>query len=116
AGEEPTDFIVICHDTSVSPISEYSTMDVGIVAQTINLAACEKGFGCCMIGSFDKKATAELFSLPENLIPVLVLALGTPKESPIICSIGEDGSTKYFRDDANLHFVPKRQAEDVIVK
>ncbi|MBR5447104.1 MAG: nitroreductase family protein [Clostridia bacterium] len=116
AGEEPTDFIVICHDTSVSPISEYSTMDVGIVAQTINLAACEKGFGCCMIGSFDKKATSELFSLPENLIPVLVLALGTPKESPIICSIGEDGSTKYFRDDANLHFVPKRQAEDVIVK
>ena len=115
-GDEPTDYIVICHDTSVSPISEFSSMDVGIAAQTINLAAKEMGYGCCMIGSFDKKAAAELLSIPESLTPVLVLAIGTPKESPIICSVGEDGSTKYFRDDADLHFVPKRSLEDVLVK
>ncbi len=115
-GAEPTDYIIICHDTEVAPITEYSSMDVGIAAQTINLAAKEHGFGCCMIGSFDKKAAAELLSIPESLTPVLVLALGTPAESPIISSVGEDGSTKYFRDDADLHFVPKRSAEDVILK
>lgn len=115
-GGEPTDYIVICHDTGVSPVTEYSSMDVGIAAQTINLAAKEAGFGCCMIGSFDKKAAAELLSIPEELTPVLVLAMGTPAESPIICSVDEDGSTKYFRDDADLHFVPKRSAEEVLVK
>ena len=52
-GCEPTDFIVICHDVNVTPINEYSSMDVGIAAQTINLAAKERGFSCCMIGSFD---------------------------------------------------------------
>ena len=115
-GDEPTDYVIICHDTDVSPISEFSSMDVGIAAQTINLAAREKGYGCCMIGSFDKKAAKELLRIPENLTPVLVLAIGTPKESPIICSVGDDGSTKYFRDDADLHFVPKRSLEDSLIK
>ena len=75
-GDEPTDYVIICHDTDVSPISEFSSMDVGIAAQTINLAAREKGYGCCMIGSFDKKAAKELLRIPENLTPVLVLAIG----------------------------------------
>ena len=115
-GDEPTDYIIICHDTDVAPMTDYSAMDVGIVAQTVNLAAREKGYGCCMIGSFDKKATSELLHIAENLTPVLVLAIGTPKESPIVCSVGADGSTKYFRDDAGLHFVPKRSLEDSLIK
>ncbi|MBR6807320.1 MAG: nitroreductase family protein [Clostridia bacterium] len=115
-GCEPTDFIVMCHDTDVCKITDYSTMDVGICAQTINLAAREKGFALCMIGSFDKEETAKLLSLPENLVPVLVLAIGTPAEAPIICSVGENGSIKYFRDDRDLHFVPKRSIKEVIVK
>ena len=65
-----------------------------------------------------KKTITALFALAGVTIggTTGTITLNTPKESPIICSIGEDGSTKYFRDDANLHFVPKRQAEDVIVK
>ena len=115
-GREPTDFIVMCHDTNVSKITDFSSMDVGICAQTINLAARERGFALCMIGSFDKTETVKLLGLPENLTPVLVLAIGTPAEDPIICSVPSDGSIKYFRNDKDMHFVPKRSLKEVIVK
>ena len=42
------------------------------------------------------------------------MALGTPDESVLISAVVR-GDTKYFRDDAGLHFVPKRELEDVIV-
>ena len=115
-GKAPTDFIVICHDTTVAPISDYSSMDVGICAQTINLAARERGFSSCMIGSFDKKECSALLNIPDEIKPVLVIAVGTPAEEPIICSVPEDGSIKYFRDSANLHFVPKRSLKEVELK
>ena len=91
-------------------------MDGGIAAQTINLAARERGYGCCMIGSFDKEETANLLGIPEHLTPILVIAIGTPAEEPIICALPKDGSIKYFRDAADLHFVPKRSVVDVIIK
>ena len=115
-GKGPTDFIVICHDKSICPATDYTMMDVGIAAQTINLAARERGYGCCMIGSFDKEETANLLGIPEHLTPILVIAIGTPAEEPIICSLPKDGSIKYFRDAADLHFVPKRSVEEVIIK
>ena len=115
-GKEPTDFIVMCHDTDVCKITDYSSMDVGICAQTINLAARERGFALCMIGSFDKAETVKLLDLPENLTPVLVLAIGTPAEDPVICSLPKDGSIKYFRNDKDMHFVPKRSIKEVTVK
>lgn len=114
-GHGPSAFIVICHDLTVCERSSYSDMDVGIAAQTLNLAARGRGFGTCMIGSFEKEALAELLLLPRTVDPVLVLAIGTPNEDPIICSIPSDGSTKYFRDVADLHFVPKRAPDDVLL-
>ncbi len=115
-GKAPTAYIVICHDLSVAQITAYSQMDVGIAAQTINLAAREMGLGCCMIGSFNEMATAKLFDLPSHLKPVLILALGAPDEAPVICEPGSDGSVKYYRDGADRHFVPKRPVEELIIK
>ena len=34
----------------------------------------------------------------------------------MICDLPKDGNTAYFRDKANLHFVPKRSLEEVIVE
>ncbi|MBQ7474546.1 MAG: nitroreductase family protein [Clostridia bacterium] len=114
-GHHPTGYIVICHDTSISPVTPMSTVDVGIAAEAIALGAAEMGYGGCMIGSFDKSGVAAFLSIPKNLTPVLVMALGTPDESVLISKISH-GDIKYFRDDAGLHFVPKRDLEDVIVR
>lgn len=114
-GGAPSAFIVICHDTSISKVSDYAAMDVGIAAQTIALCAAEEGIGSCMIASFDG-AVKDVLHLPEALCVRLLIALGRPAESPILCAPREDGSTMYFRDDAGLHFVPKRPLDEVVVK
>ena len=114
-GKAPTGYIVILHDTSVSPETDYSKMDVGIAAEVIMLAAAELGYGGCMIGSFDREGLKKALSVPEGLTPALVLALGTPDETVLITDV-KDGDVKYFRDDRGLHFVPKRSLEDVIVR
>ena len=114
-GRVPTGYIVMLHDISVSPETDYSKMDVGIAAEVIMLAAAELGYGGCMIGSFDRDGLKNALSIPEGLKPVLVLALGTPDETVLIPDV-KDGDTKYFRDDWGLHFVPKRSLEDVMIK
>jgi len=119
-GHRPVGYIVICHDTAVSAVTKYSSMDAGIAAQTINLAAKEKGLGCCMIGSFDPEQIGNVLRLPRKCEPVLVLALGKPDETPIICKPDDklEGNEriKYFRDKAGLHFVPKRSLDEIILK
>lgn len=113
-GKMPTAFVMICHDTAISPVSDYAAMDVGIAAQTMALAAAESGIGCCMIGSF-KAEIKDILGLPENLVPRLLMAFGYPAETALICD-PVDGNVTYFRDDAGVHFVPKRPLSEVIVK
>ncbi len=114
-GGHPTAFIVICHDTSVSAETKFSSVDVGIAAQTIMLAACEKGYGGCMIGAFDPEKVSDALRLPLKYHPVLLLALGVPNEAVFITEIGKDGDTKYFRDKMGIHYVPKRSLESVLI-
>lgn len=47
-GKMPTAFVLICHDTAISKITDCASMDVGIAAQTLVLAAAEVGIGSCM--------------------------------------------------------------------
>jgi len=90
--------------------------DEGIAAQTILLGAAEQGFGGCMIGSINRSRLADVLRLDEERYSIgLVLALGKPKEQVVVVPIGEDGSTAYYRDENQVHYVPKRSLEDIIV-
>ena len=115
-GHHPTAFIAVCCDTTVTQNPSGADTDCGIAAQTILLAATEAGFGGCMLGAFDRDKTAMALRLPKKLSPMLLIALGVPDETVFLCEIPESGSTDYFRDKANLHFVPKRSLDDVIVE
>ena len=109
----PTAYMVICHDTSVTENETMYLKDVGIAAQTVNLLAREKGIGCCMIGSFNIPAVSEHYNLAGNIKPKLTLALGYPAEFPVIED--EQGSVTYYRDENNVHHVPKRKTKDLIL-
>lgn len=111
----PTGFILICHDTGVSGLSDSATIDVGIAAQTLVLTATEAGVGACMIASFKRDECAAVLGLSENLVPKLLIAFGYPAETAVICE-PKNGDVTYFRDDAGLHFVPKRTLDEVIIK
>ncbi len=114
-GQYPTAYIMICVDTDICKNPDAVGTDVGIAAQTILLGAVEKGLGGCMIGNFDKKEAAEAFCTNPNHVPVLTLAIGKPVETIKIVDVGEDGSTKYYRDADDVHYVPKRKIEEIII-
>jgi hypothetical protein len=46
---------------------------------------------------------------------LLVLALGKPKETVVVETVGPEGDVKYWRDADGVHHVPKRKLEDIIV-
>ena len=66
-----------------------------------------------MIATFKKEPLSQLLKLPEHLVPILVIALGKPKEVVVVDDIKE-GDFKYWRDDQQNHHVPKRTLEELI--
>lgn len=114
-GHCPRAFIVICQDTAISPALEAYLKDVGIVAQTMLLRSVELGLGGCMIGSFQKDALHQTLKLPESIRPLLVLAIGKPDETIVIEDVNAQGDTTYYRDEQDVHHVPKRTMDELII-
>lgn len=114
-GAEPVAYIVICLDGSLAENPAPYQRDVGIVAQTILLAAAEMGLNGCMIGSFAAGELREKLGLPEAIKPQLLLALGEGTDRIVMTDVGEDGSTTYYRDAGDTHYVPKRTLEQLIL-
>jgi nitroreductase len=111
-GERPSAYIVILGDTQ---ISQSFSVNHGIAAQSILLGATEKGLGGCMIGSIKKPELAQALNIPPRYEILLVLALGKPKETVILETVGPDGDIKYWRDGEGRHHVPKRALEEIIL-
>ncbi len=114
-GMRPTAFIVICQDKSIQESLARFQKDVGIAAQTILLAAVEMGLGGCMIGNFGADSVRQELGLPENLAPLLIVAIGKPAEKIVLTEVSEGESVAYYRDENDVHYVPKRRLEDVII-
>ena len=110
-GERPTAYVVICHDGEPGP---WSKVDLGIVAQTMMLAAREKGFGGCMLGALKKDVIAKAVGLPEGLEMMMVLALGKPAEDVIVEELAPDGDFKYWRAADDTFHVPKRGVSELV--
>lgn len=114
-GAEPVAYIVICLDGSLAENPTPYQRDVGIVAQTMLLAAAEMGLNGCMIGSFAAGELREKLDLPEAIKPQLLLALGEGTDRIVMTDVGKDGSTTYYRDAEDTHYVPKRTLEQLIL-
>ncbi len=108
--EKPSAYIIILNDIEIYQNAFY---DVGLACQSILLGAVEKGFGGCMFGSVNRDSLRELFSIPIQYEIRLVIALGKPKEEVVIDDFRND-DIKYWRDENNVHHVPKRKLEDLI--
>ena len=111
-GERPSGYIVILEDVM---IGKNLVHDQGIVAQTILLAAVEKGLGGCIIYSVKRGELATILNLPPHLEVVLVLAIGKPIETVIIEPMIKGCDIKYWRDENQVHHVPKRSLKDIVI-
>ena len=114
-GKCPTGFIVICQNREISDNLQQYRTDLGIVAQTICLGATAKGLGCCMIANFNGKVLQEALELSEQFFPLLVVAVGKPDETVVIKEIEKGEPIKYYRDENDVHYVPKRKLEDILL-
>jgi nitroreductase len=110
--EQPTAYIVILHDKAIAPNCH---CDHGIVAQTIMLAATNDGFGGCILAAINRPLLAKSFNIPENFEIMLVLALGKPNET-IVTEPMVDNRYSYYRDENDVHHVPKRNLKELIFK
>lgn len=111
-GEKPSAYIVIVKDTTMG---SGTPQDEGIAVQSMLLGAVEKGFGGCIIANINRKSLREKINLDEKYEIVLVLALGYPKEEVVIETIDESGKVEYWRDENQVHHVPKRTLEELIL-
>lgn len=111
-GERPSAYIIVLTDKE---ISQSAGCDHGIAAQSILLGAVEKGLGGCIIASVQREGLGEALAIPPQYEVLIVLALGKPKETVVVETVGPDGDIKYWRDSENVHHVPKRPLDDIIL-
>jgi len=111
-GERPSAYIIILGDKE---ITQSFGCDHGIAAQSILLGATEKGLGGCIIGSIQRQGLRKALDIPSRYEILLVLAIGRPKEKVVIEATGPGRDVKYWRDSENVHHVPKRPLDDIIV-
>ena len=112
-GERPTGYVVILGDTRVA---NNFYCDHGIVAQSMLLAAAEQGLGGCMVGSIDRQGLRRTLQIPDHLEILLVLALGRPKEKVVLEMDTSPDQVPYWRDAADVHHVPKRPLDELLVQ
>jgi nitroreductase len=110
--EQPSAYIVVMGDRTVA---DKFWCDHGIAAQTILLGARDQGLAGCMFGSININKLKEFLNIEEHFEVKLVIALGKPAETIQIDDVNEEGDIKYFRDENQVHHVPKRKLSDLIV-
>jgi nitroreductase len=111
-GEKPAAYIVILGDKQISPAFG---IDPGIAVQSICLGATEKGLGACMLANIKKDVLRKSLAIPERYEILLVIALGKPGEKVVLETVGADGDTAYWNDANDVHHVPKRKLDDIII-
>ena len=111
-GERPAAYITIVLDHQ---LDKSVNCDHGIAAQSIMLGAVEQGMGGCMLTSVNRKRLMGVLKLTERYEILMVLALGKPAERVVLETVGADGGIKYWRDEQDVHHVPKRALEVLIL-
>ncbi|NOU60209.1 nitroreductase family protein [Marinifilum caeruleilacunae] len=111
-GERPSAYVIMINDDALG--KNYFSDD-GIAAQNLLLGAVESGFGGCIIRAFKNNELRNLLQIDEGYSIIQVIALGKPKEEVVITEM-KDGDIKYWRDENGVHYVPKRNIDEVILE
>lgn len=113
-GERPGGYIVVCVPTKAAN-SAVRMMDVGIAAQTINLAATARGLGTCMQKSFDAALSVDLGLEDTGYEVALVISLGARGERAVVEPADTEHALTYWRDAEGVHHVPKLGLEEILI-
>lgn len=110
-GERPSAYVIMLNDDNLG--KNYFSDD-GIAVQNLLLGAVEGGFGGCILRAFKEKELRDILQIPVDFKIIQVLALGKPKEEVVLEEM-QNGNIKYWRDENQVHHVPKRKLDDLII-
>lgn len=83
--------LLVCADPSLcgagsrtrnGAVPEWFMFDTALAVENICLSATDKGLGSLIIGGFDMDIAKQTMKVPDDLIPVCLVALGYPDEEP----------------------------------
>jgi len=113
-GERPSGYIIILSDSEKA--NDFVGYDCGIASQSILLGAREKGLAGCMIASVKRQQLRSLINIDLQYKILLVIAIGKPGDEVAIEIVGDNNNIQYWRDNAGVHHVPKRNLNDIIIR
>ncbi|MBD3244594.1 MAG: nitroreductase [Candidatus Moranbacteria bacterium] len=114
--KKPSAYIVILFDKKrAQELGSNVNFDVGISAQTMLLAAAVKGYCGCMLASVNKVKLTRSLNISDKLEIALVVALGKKGERIVLEDIDKNQDTMYYRDNQDIHHVPKIVKKDLII-
>lgn len=111
-GEEPKAFIVIVADEQKAD-EAYTKINSGIAANAIVLSAFEQGLGSCIMGAIEREDIKKILSIPRSHSVQLAIALGFPKENPVVEETASEKLSYWVDENGELH-IPKRKLENVL--
>ncbi len=111
-GERPCSYILVLGDINIADSCIY---DLGFACQSILLGAIEKGYGGCILKGIKKETIKAILGISEQYEILTLIALGKPKETVILQDVELNGDVRYWRDNDDNHYVPKRKLKDIII-
>lgn len=109
--ERPSAYIIVCKEVELA--DAHTLFDAGLAVQSILLRATEEGLGGCIIGAFNKLKVKELLNISDRYDLLYVIAVGKPSETIVLEDMKDN--IKYWRDENDIHHVPKRKLNDLII-
>lgn len=77
--------IMVCGDLNLEKMEGYIAINCAAATQNILLVAHDLGLGAVWLGVYPRKermeALSKFFNIPQNIIPVSLIAIGYPAES-----------------------------------
>ncbi|THB78774.1 MAG: nitroreductase [Desulfobulbaceae bacterium] len=69
-------------NSASTELGDWLMYDLGLITQTICLAAHDKGLGTVIVGAFDHKRASELLEVPAEFQLVSMVPMGYPDHAP----------------------------------
>ncbi len=107
--ESPAAYIIILVNDKKN---KWYARDSSFAASNISITAESYDIGTCVLCKIDREKIRDILKIPKNIIIDSVVALGYKDDIPVVQDI--DSSFKYWLDENNVLYVPKRKLEDVI--
>ena len=110
--QTPTAFIVVLNDIEIKP-TEKSECDSGAVIMNMCLMATELGLGSCWLGAIKREEIRKILGIDKRYDITYLLGLGYPDQKGEFFEMKD--SVKYYHDENENLFVPKRSLDEVII-